>query len=72
MNDDTERDTGRTGRWIRKLADSLSGDPRDRDELLETLENARDRDIIDDEVFGMLQGVLEVGEQQVRDIMGPR
>ncbi len=72
MNDDTERDTGRTGRWIRKLADSLSGDPRDRDELLETLENARDRDIIDDEVFGMLQGVLEVGEQQVRDIMVPR
>jgi magnesium and cobalt transporter len=72
MSDESERDTGRTGRWMRKLADSLSGDPRDRDELLETLENARDRQIIDDEVFAMLQGVLEVADQQVRDIMVTR
>jgi magnesium and cobalt transporter len=72
MNDESERDTGRTGRWIRKLADSLSGDPRDRDELLETLETARERGIIDEDVFAMLQGVLEVGEQQVRDIMVTR
>ncbi len=72
MNEETEHDKGRPGRWIRKLADSLSGDPRDRDELLETLANAKDRSIIDDEVFSMLQGVLEVGEQQVRDIMVPR
>lgn len=72
MNDETEHTKGSPKRWIRKLADSLSGDPRDRDELLETLESARDRAIIDDEVFSMLQGVLEVGEQQVRDIMVPR
>lgn len=72
MNDETEHAKGSPKRWIRKLADSLSGDPRDRDELLETLESARDRAIIDDEVFSMLQGVLEVGEQQVRDIMVPR
>ncbi|MGD9843267.1 MAG: CBS domain-containing protein, partial [Steroidobacteraceae bacterium] len=72
MSDDSERDTGKTGRWIKRLADSLSGDPRDRDELLETLENVRDRGIIDDEVFAMLQGVLEVAEQQVRDIMVTR
>jgi magnesium and cobalt transporter len=72
MNDDAERDTGRTGRWIRKLADSLSGEPRDRDELLEMLVDARDRGIVDEDAFSMLQGVLEVGEQQVRDIMVPR
>jgi magnesium and cobalt transporter len=72
MSDDTEPSKGSPKRWIRKLADSLSGDPRDRDELLEILDNARDRAIIDDEVFSMLQGVLEVGEQQVRDIMIPR
>ncbi len=70
MNDDA--DTGRTGRWIRKLADSLSGEPRDRDELLQVLEDAKDRGIVDEEAFSMLQGVLEVGEQQVRDIMVPR
>jgi len=72
MNDESERDTGRTGRWIQRLAESLSGEPRDRDELLEVLEDAKERGIIDDEAFAMLQGVLEVGEQQVRDIMVPR
>ena len=72
MSDEAESPKGSPKRWIRKLADSLSGDPRDRDELLETLDNARTRAIIDDEVFSMLQGVLEVGEQQVRDIMIPR
>lgn len=72
MNDDTDRDTGRTGRWIQRLADSLSGEPRDRDELLEVLDDTRERGIIDDDAFAMLQGVLEVGEQQVRDIMVPR
>lgn len=72
MNDESERDTGRTGRWIQRLADSLSGEPRDRDELLQMLEDAKERGIIDEEAFLMLQGVLEVGEQQVRDIMVPR
>ncbi len=72
MNDDAERDTGRTGRWIRRLADSLSGEPRDRDELLQVIEDAKERGIVDDDDFAMLQGVLEVGEQQVRDIMVPR
>jgi magnesium and cobalt transporter len=72
MNDDAERDTGRTGRWIRRLADSLSGEPRDRDELLEMLEEAKERGIVDEDAFSMLEGVLEVGEQQVRDIMVTR
>lgn len=72
MHDDAERDTGRTGRWIRKLADSLSGEPRDRDELLQMLTDAKDRGIVDEDDFSMLEGVLEVGERQVRDIMVPR
>lgn len=72
MNDDPERDTGRTGRWIQRLADSLSGEPRDRDELLQVIEDAKERGIVDEDDFAMLQGVLEVGEQQVRDIMVPR
>lgn len=72
MNDDSGRDTGRTGRWIQRLAESLSGEPRDRDELLEVLEDAKERDIIDEDAYAMLQGVLDVAEQQVRDIMVPR
>jgi magnesium and cobalt transporter len=71
MNDDS-RDTSKTGRWIQRLADSLSGEPRDRDDLLEVIEDAHERGIVSDDDCAMLQGVLEVGEQQARDIMVPR
>ncbi len=70
MNDD--KDTGKTGRWIQRIAESLSGEPRDRDELLDVIEEARARGIVNEDDFAMLQGVLEVGESQVRDIMVPR
>jgi len=72
MNDDADEDVSKTGRWLQRIADSLSGEPRDVDELLEVLNEARERGIVDDDAFSMLQGVLEVGEQQVRDIMVPR
>ncbi|MES1191549.1 MAG: transporter associated domain-containing protein [Steroidobacter sp.] len=72
MNDESERDSGKTGRWIQRIAESLSGDPRDVDELLEVLGEARERGIIDDDAFAMLQGVFDVSEQHVRDIMVPR
>lgn len=72
MTDDADEDISKTGRWLQRIADSLSGEPRDLDELIEVLEEARERGIMDDDAFSMLQGVLEVGEQQVRDIMVPR
>jgi len=72
MNEETDGDVSKTGRWLQRLAESLSGEPRNTDELLEMLDDARERGIIDDDAFAMLEGVLEVGEQQVRDIMVPR
>ena len=72
MNEESDGDVSKTGRWLQRLAESLSGDPRNTDELLEVLDEARERGIIDDDAFAMLEGVLEVGEQQVRDIMVPR
>jgi magnesium and cobalt transporter len=67
-----EKDSGATGKWIRRITESLSGEPRDLDELSETLEAAAERGIIDGELLEMLEGVLEVAELQVRDIMVPR
>jgi magnesium and cobalt transporter len=61
-----------TGRWLRRLTGSFSGDPRDLEELEEVLAQARKRGIIDPDSYAMLEGVLEVLELQVRDIMVPR
>jgi magnesium and cobalt transporter len=69
---DDDKDTGSTGKWIRRITDSLSGEPRDLAELEETLEGARDRGIIDTDALEMLEGVLETAELQVRDVMVPR
>jgi magnesium and cobalt transporter len=61
-----------SGRWLRRLLESLSGEPQDLEELSDVLADARDRGLIDADVLGMLEGVLEVSEIQVRDVMVPR
>ncbi len=61
-----------TGRWLRRLTDTFSSEPRDREDLSGMLQNARGRGIISADAFEMLEGVLEVVEMQVRDIMVPR
>ena len=69
---DDDKESGTTGKWIRRITESLSGEPRDLAELGETLENAAERGLIDNDALDMLEGVLEVAELQVRDIMVPR
>ena len=63
---------GSTGRWLRRITDTLSGEPRDIEGLIETLSQARERGLINADAFEMLEGVLRVAELQVRDIMVPR
>jgi magnesium and cobalt transporter len=63
---------GSTGRWLRRITDTFSGEPRDIEELSQVLTHSRDRGIIDSDAFEMLEGVLQVIELQVRDIMVPR
>jgi magnesium and cobalt transporter len=60
------------GSWLRRLVESLSGEPRDVEQLAEVLTDARDRGLIEADVLAMLEGVLQVSEIQVRDVMVPR
>jgi magnesium and cobalt transporter len=57
---------------LRRLVESLSGEPRDLEQLTDMLAEARDRGLIDADVLAMLEGVLQVSEIQVRDVMVPR
>ncbi|MDY6949299.1 MAG: transporter associated domain-containing protein [Pseudomonadota bacterium] len=61
-----------TGSWLRRITGSLSGEPRDLEDLNEVLGQARERGIIDADAHEMLEGVFRVVELQVRDIMVPR
>lgn len=66
------KDLNATGRWLKRITQSFSGEPQDRAELLAVLREAGERGLIDSEALTMLEGVLEVGDIQVRDIMIPR
>ncbi|MGH8203220.1 MAG: HlyC/CorC family transporter [Steroidobacteraceae bacterium] len=66
----TERKERRKGGgWLRRLTQD---GPRDRAELVETMRAAARAGLIDGEALLMIQGVLRVADQHVRDIMVPR
>jgi len=73
MSDDTHPsgDTGVSG-WWQRLVQGRAGDVKSRDDIAEFLETFHERGIIGDDELAMLQGVLEVADTQVRDIMVPR
>jgi magnesium and cobalt transporter len=63
---------GSTGRWLKRITQSMSGEPRDLAELIEDLREASVRGLFDGDALVMLEGVLAVADMQVRDIMVPR
>jgi len=66
------KDLNTTGRWLRRLTHGLASEPQDRKALAEVLHEAAERGVIDSDALTMLEGVLAVGDLQVRDIMVPR
>jgi hemolysin (HlyC) family protein len=64
--------TNATGRWLRRMKQSMKGEPRDRAQLVENLREARRRGVLDADALSMIEGVLEVADTQVRDIMVAR
>jgi len=55
----------RIGAW-------LAREPEDREELIELLRAAYERNLIDADALSMIEGVLQVSEMQARDVMVPR
>ncbi len=72
MSDDTSSKAKPEKSWFERLSQSLSREPQDREDLVELLRDAKQRKIIDDDDLEMLEGVLKVSKNQVRDIMIPR
>ena len=71
MSDDDNNPSSGPG-WLERLALALTGEPRDREELIKILRDAAERDIINDETLRMLSGVFSMGHLRVRDVMVAR
>jgi len=57
--------------WLARLSQVLHGETLDRDKLLEQLREAENHNILDADAFAMIEGVLQVADIQVRDVMVP-
>jgi magnesium and cobalt transporter len=58
--------------WLERLGAWLSPEPDNREELVEILHAAYEKNLIDADALSMIEGVLQVSEMHVRDIMIPR
>ena len=57
---------------LERLSSLLLREPEDREQLIELLHSAFERHLLDAEALSMIEGVLQVSETQVRDVMIPR
>lgn len=68
-----QTDNGSSQRsWIDRLSHALLGEPQDTDQLVHMLRDAQARGLFDADAQSMIEGVLQVADMQVRDIMIPR
>ncbi|MFW2373452.1 MAG: HlyC/CorC family transporter [Gammaproteobacteria bacterium] len=58
--------------FIEKLSRVFLDVPQDRDELIDLLQTSQKRNLLDMDALTMIEGVFQVSEIQVRDIMIPR
>lgn len=58
--------------WFERLSQALLGEPQDREQLVELLRDAEQRNLLDSDALAMIEGVLQTSELRVRDIMIPR
>ena len=58
--------------WLDRLGQVFSSEPKDREELILILREAQERNLFDTSALAMIEGVFQVSELQVRDIMIPR
>lgn len=58
--------------WLDRLGQVLSGEPRNREELLEELRQAQANGLLSHDTLAMIEGAMGVSEKQVSDVMVPR
>ncbi|MGL5500121.1 MAG: CNNM family magnesium/cobalt transport protein CorC [Plesiomonas shigelloides] len=76
MSDDHSQNTDgpsqKKGFFSQLLTQLFHGEPKNRDELFEVLRDSEQNELIDQETREMIEGVMEISELRVRDIMIPR
>lgn len=72
MNSDRSSEGSRPRNWLERLGHLFGGEPQDREQLIAVLQDAKQRALLDTDALSMIEGVLQVSDLRVRDIMVPR
>ncbi|KPC49403.1 HlyC/CorC family transporter [Amantichitinum ursilacus] len=72
MDDDAQPSPAPKASWLERLTHFLLREPENRGELVDILHSAFERHLLDADALAMIEGVLNVGDMQVRDVMVPR
>ena len=65
-------DSGSSKGWLERLIGAFSAGPQTQEELIELLRDLQRHHLIGSDELSMIEGVLQVSDMQVRDIMIPR
>lgn len=66
---DQSTGNGSARNWLERIGHALIGEPRNRKDLLADLRGAHERDLIDNDALGMIEGAMQVSDMRVRDVM---
>ena len=69
VDDNHRRSKRKLTLWLNQL---FSSEPQNRDELITLIREAQENQLIDPDTLDMIEGVMDIAEQRVRDIMIPR
>ncbi len=74
MNEDNSQNTEGPSRKsiFERIGQLFQGEPQNREELVEVFRDSEENDLIDHNTRDMLEGVMQISEMRVRDIMIPR
>jgi magnesium and cobalt transporter len=68
MDDDASHKPG----FLERLGALVMREPEDRNQLIQLLHSAFERNLLDADALAMIEGALQVSEMKVRDVMIPR
>jgi magnesium and cobalt transporter len=74
MNNEADRykNPNKARSWLERLAALLAREPQNREQLMEILRDAEDRNVLSADSLGMIERIFQVTEMQVREVMVPK
>ncbi len=72
MSDDRTGNDTEERSWLERIAGAFSAEPRSRDDIVELLRAAQANEVIDADALSIIEGAMQVGDLQAREIMIPR